>query len=108
MEPEHNTTPPPTEALLEAFLTDRVRRAGGFTFKMAPTHKGLPDRLVILPNGHIALVEMKTPTGRLSPAQAALHRRLAALGAHVVVLRSKGEILSWLHSAVSSPPRWPR
>lgn len=107
---EPNPTPPDrphptTESSLEAFFTDRVRRAGGLTFKMAPTHKGLPDRLVLLPDGYIALVELKTPTGTVSPAQRVLHSRLARLGSHVVVLRGRGEVVAWLRDSLGTSRR---
>ena len=52
---------------------------------------GEPDLRVYLPNGRLALIENKTGTGRLSPAQVERHAALAALGHTVVVLRATTE-----------------
>lgn len=69
---------------------------GGIDYKLAPTTKGLPDRLVILPGNLIFLVELKAKGGRLSPAQIAIHAKLAKRGTHVVVLTGPDEVDAWL------------
>lgn len=63
--------------------------------KLAPTVRGVPDRLVLLPGGRVFLVELKTDTGRLSPAQAEWHRRAAELGVVVTLLAGADEIDHW-------------
>lgn len=84
------------EAMLEEFFVKRVRLLGGHTIKLAPTQAGTPDRLVMMPGGYIYLVEMKAPGGRLRPIQVEWHSRAAAIGVHVVVLKSRGEVVCWL------------
>lgn len=90
---------PETEARLEAVFRDVVRRElGGVVVKMAPTQVGVPDRVVLLPAGRVVFVELKTPQGVLSSMQAHWHRKAAALGTTVVVLRGRTEVMRWVES----------
>lgn len=84
------------ESVVERHLVQRVRALGGQCVKLMPTIAGVPDRLVLLPNGGFALVELKQPKGRLSPVQIEWHRRLAEIGHPVAVLWSKEEVDLWL------------
>jgi len=85
------------ESQLEAHFRLRVRRdLHGMSLKLAPTTVGMPDRLVLLPGGGVFFVELKTETGRLSPAQVVLHERLAALGTHVSVLYGRAAVDLWI------------
>lgn len=99
--------PPPTsaarrkeaklEAQLEELFYKSVRRLlRGHAIKLAPTRKGLPDRLVLLPGGRMELVELKTETGRLSPAQRLVHDQLAQVGILVTVLYGEDQLLAWV------------
>ena len=90
---------PVLEAQLEAYFRKRVRLSlGGVTEKLAPTRKGMPDRLVLLPGGRIYLVELKTDTGRLSPAQIHWHAIAARVGTTVVTLSGQSEIDAWIRA----------
>lgn len=93
-------TDPPTrhelEASLEAYFSKAVRLQGGRAVKLAPTEKGLPDRMVLLPGGRVYLCELKTERGRLSAAQDLWHERAAALGTVVQVLVGRYGIDLWL------------
>ena len=80
------------EAQLERLFTHLVTAAGGISVKLAPTHVGLPDRMVIWDGGAIDLVELKTTTGKLSPAQVVWHQRAALLGRKVHVLYGEAQI----------------
>lgn len=84
------------EARLEAFFYRRVRLLGGQCIKLAPTERGIPDRLVMLPGGRKYLVELKAEGGSLSPIQIAWHGRMKALGHDVIVLEGRDEIIQWL------------
>ena len=91
---------PPTrkelEASLEAYFRKSVKeKLGGHVVKLAPTEKGVPDRLVMLPGGRLVLVELKADGGRLSPAQEYWHERAKDLGTEVVVLEGRGQIHQW-------------
>lgn len=87
------------ERYVEAALVEGVRALGGQTVKVAPTTRGVPDRLVLLPGGVLVLVELKAPTGRLSPAQRVWHDRAGRIGHQVVVLRSVEDVEDWLRAA---------
>lgn len=92
------------EAHLEAYFRKRVRLAlGGVVVKLAPTLAGIPDRLVILPEGQIFLVELKTDMGALSPVQTVWHSKVRALGSPVYVLFGKDEIDRWVRSQANRP-----
>lgn len=93
------------EAQLEALFRKRVRDVGGYTIKLAPTERGVPDRLVIFPKGRMYLVELKTPTGILSPIQMHWHDRMAARGVTVHTLYGEDDIRAWLRWVLDHPSR---
>lgn len=90
------------ERELEAFFRRRVMLAGGYTIKLAPTERGIPDRLVIFPRGRMYLVELKTEKGRLSPIQKHWHDRLASRHVTVYVLYGKDDVVAWIRSVLDS------
>lgn len=91
------------EAALEEFFRKQVRLAGGITIKLAPTVRGIPDRLVVFPGGRFYLVELKTAKGRLSEIQKHWHERLASqTGVRVSVLYGQEEIRRWVAAHVAS------
>lgn len=83
------------EAAVETAFAKRVRDLGGLSFKFAPLHAGNPDRLVLMPGGHMYLVELKADGGRLDPAQVLWHARAAALGIIVQVVTGSEEARTW-------------
>ena len=93
---------PQLEAQLEAFFRKRIRLVGGYTIKLAPTEKGIPDRLVIMPGGRMFLVELKTIRGTLSPAQKHWHAKIEAMGGTVVTLAGKDEIVTWIRETIAA------
>lgn len=96
------TAMPELESSLEKFFRERVRLLGGMAIKMTPTEAGLPDRMVVMPGGHIFLCELKTDTGRVSPIQKVKHARLEKLGVQVHVLSGRAGILTFLRSVVEA------
>lgn len=77
------------EAALDRACGARVRAGGGWWLKLAPqARRGIPDRLLLLPGGRVVFVELKTPTGRLSPAQRHCITALNNLGVTAVVIRT--------------------
>jgi hypothetical protein len=86
------------ESQLEQRLVELTRRRSGMAIKLMPTQAGIPDRLIILPPGRMYLIELKTDTGRLSPIQSELHRRMLAKGVRVVVLYGKEQLDNWFAS----------
>ena len=75
------------EKNIEAALVRATRNRGGICPKFtSPGMDGMPDRLVLLPGGHIGFVEVKAPGEKPRPLQAYRHRQLRRLGIKVYVL----------------------
>jgi len=87
------------EKTIEAYLTRRVQALDWLTYKFtSPGNRGVPDRLVVRPDGTVSFVELKAPGGLLAPAQAYQIAKLRAGGAHVVVLWSKSDVDAFIAS----------
>ena len=81
------------EKTIERKLTAAVKKAGGIAVKfVSPSCAGMPDRLVLLPDGLIAFVELKAPGKRPRPLQEARHRLLRFLGFRVYVIDKPEQI----------------
>ena len=75
------------EKTIEAKLVDAVKMRGGLAPKLtSPGFDGMPDRIILMPGGHLAFVEVKAPGKKPRPLQAARHRLLRELGFGVYVL----------------------
>lgn len=75
------------ESTVERKLVDSLKRIGIPCVKMSSEHRmGMPDRLVILPNGEVEWVELKTDGGVLSEMQKFRHAELERMGHRVSVL----------------------
>lgn len=83
------------ESELAAILRLKVRAAGGKVVQLMPTEAGVPDRMV-LHDGKVYLVELKTDTGALRPAQIQWHRKAAQCGVKVHVLQGHEEVAAWV------------
>ena len=69
------------EKTIESKLVKAVREIGGLAPKfVSPGLDGVPDRLVLLPGGRIAFIELKAPGKTLRPLQVRRKRQLEALG----------------------------
>ena len=81
------------EKVIEQKLVQAVKKAGGLAIKFtSPGLDGMPDRLVILPGGKMAFVEVKAPEMKPRPLQLIQHGRLRRLGCRVFVLDDAGKI----------------
>ena len=81
------------EKTIENKLTLAVKKAGGIAVKfVSPSFDGMPDRLVLMPDGHIAFVELKAPGKKPRPLQLSRHRLLRSLGFRVYVIDSVEQI----------------
>ena len=81
------------EKQIENKLASEVKKAGGIALKfVSPSFDGMPDRLVLIPDGHIAFVELKAPRKKPRPLQLARHRLLRSLGFQVYVIDSVEQI----------------
>lgn len=81
------------EKTIEKKLSDAAKARGGLAPKFtSPGFDGMPDRIVLMPGGHMAFVEVKAPGKAPRPLQEARHRMLRQLGFPVYVLDDESEI----------------
>ncbi len=81
------------EKEIEQKLVKAVHAAGGICPKLvSPGFDGMPDRMVLLPDGKLTFVEVKAPSKVPRPLQVARHRQLKALGFRVYVIDSVEQI----------------
>ena len=81
------------EKAIERTLVQAVKARGGICPKfVSPGTDGMPDRIVLLPGGHIGFVEVKAPGKKPRPLQLARHSLLRELGYRVYVLDDIGQI----------------
>ena len=76
------------EKEIEKKLTQMVKKAG----LVSPGFDGMPDRMVLLPNGRIGFVEVKALGEKPRPLQLSRHRLLRRLGFPVYVLDDTEQI----------------
>lgn len=75
------------EKEIEQKLVDTVKKHGGICPKfVSPGFSGMPDRIVLLPKGKFAFVELKAPNKKPRPLQVARHKLLMGLGFRVYVI----------------------
>ncbi len=75
------------EKQIEQSLVRAVKLHGGICPKfVSPGMDGMPDRLVLMPGGRIAFVEVKAPGRKPEPLQVRRHEQLRSLGFAVFVL----------------------
>ena len=82
-----------SEKEIEHKLVVMVKSAGGIAPKfVSPGFAGMPDRLILLPDGHMAFAELKAPGKKPRPLQLSRHRLLRKLGYRVYVIDDVREI----------------
>lgn len=85
------------EKVIEQKLVRAVKKVGGLAVKFtSPGFDGMPDRLVILPKGHIVFIEVKAPGMKPRPLQVKRHELLRGLGCKVYVLDGERQICKLL------------
>ena len=81
------------EKIIEEQLVKSIRLMGGLAPKfVSPGFDGVPDRLILLPNGRMAFAELKAPGKKLRPLQKRRKRQLEALGFRVFVIDNTDQI----------------
>ena len=91
------------EKQIENKLATEAKKLGGIAVKfVSPSFDGMPDRLVLIPDGHIAFVELKAPGKKPRPLQLARHRLLRSLGFRVYVIDSVEQIGGMLDEVCTS------
>lgn len=77
----------------EKKLIRSVKNMGGMALKfVSPGFDGVPDRIVLLPHGKIAFVELKAEGEKLRPLQVRRKRQLESLGFSVYCVDSTEQI----------------
>lgn len=85
------------ERSIERKLKQRIENQGGLALKfVSPGLSGVPDRIVLVPNGQVWFVELKAPGKELSPKQIKMASRLAELGHEVWVIDCERKITQFL------------
>jgi hypothetical protein len=82
---------------VELHLVHKVRAAGGLAYKfVSPGHRGVPDRIVLMPDGKVWFVELKAPGKKPTEQQLRVHAKFACLGQVVVVLDDYESVDDWV------------
>lgn len=91
------------EREIEQKLVRAVKDMGGLASKfVSPGLDGMPDRLVLLPGGHMGFIEVKAPGKKPRALQEARMRMLRELGFRAFVLDKTdqiGRILDEIHTS---------
>ena len=78
-----------SEKTLEASFRKAIEALGGMALKLSSQlHRGLPDRLVLMPGGLAFFAEIKTTGERPTRLQKHCHQQLRELGFQVYVIDS--------------------
>lgn len=92
------------ESQLEECFRTEVKKAGGWAIKFNSVGtNGLPDRIVFY-KGFTWLVELKTSRGAVQPNQKAIHKRFAAYGFKVRIVRDREAILNFIQDMLNIVP----
>lgn len=90
------------ESKVELHLREEAKKRGGVALKfVSPGMNGVPDRIVLLPNGKMGFVELKAPGEKPRPLQIKRMRSLERLGFRTYVADNKemiGGILDEIQS----------
>ncbi|WMZ82782.1 VRR-NUC domain-containing protein [Staphylococcus pseudintermedius] len=81
------------ETNLEQYLVKEIKKENGLCLKwVSPGTKGVPDRIIIMPDGKTYFVEMKQNKGRIDPLQKYMHKQFNLRGHKVYVLWTKEQV----------------
>ena len=92
-----------TEKQIEQKLVKAVKAKGGLAPKfVSPGFDGVPDRIVLLPRGRIAFIELKAKGRKMRPLQVRRKRQLESLGFSVYCVDAAEQIGGILDEIQSS------
>ena len=92
-----------TEKQIEQKLVKAVKAKDGLAPKfVSPGFDGVPDRIVLLPRGRIAFIELKAKGRKMRPLQVRRKRQLESLGFSVYCIDSPEQIGGILDEIQSS------
>ncbi|MEC1177636.1 VRR-NUC domain-containing protein [Metasolibacillus meyeri] len=97
-----------SEKTIESYLREEVKKQNGRAYKWeSPGNAGVPDRIVLLPNGKTYFVELKAPGKKPTPLQITQHRKLEMLGHKVHVLDSKEAVNEFIREVSQNARLYP-
>lgn len=86
-----------SEKAVERKLVEAVKANGGMCIKLLCDNLlGLPDRLVLMPHGEIAFVELKTTGQKPRRIQTFMHNKLRNLGFRVEIIDTIGGVNNFI------------
>ena len=78
------------ESEIEKYFVTECKKRGWLPLKfVSPSMNGVPDRIILLPNGRIFFAELKAPGEKPRPLQKAVHNVFRRYGFKVCVIDSK-------------------
>lgn len=81
------------EKTVEQRFAVETKKRGGIALKfVSPGFDGMPDRLVLFPDGKMGFVEVKAPGKKPRPLQIVRHEMLRKMGFKVFVLDGMEQI----------------
>ena len=89
------------ESEIERKMVRMIRQRGGLCWKFtSPGTPGVPDRIIITPDGRIYFVELKTEVGRLANIQKWRRELLQKYRCDVLVLRGMDEVEAFIEEVM--------
>lgn len=89
------------ERWVESYLVKRVKEVGGKAYKFnSMTCKGVADRLVLLPNGKIFFIELKSPVGKQTKLQQVFEQDVIKLGQKYLLINSRDAVNEFIKREV--------
>lgn len=86
---------------IERHMVQKIKKMGGLCYKfVSPNNPGVPDRIVITPDGRSIYVELKTETGKLSSIQKHQIEKIRKCGADARVLYGWQDVKEFIESEV--------
>lgn len=87
------------EKLIEKNLKIAIKAMGGLALKFtSPYHRGIPDRIVLMPDGKARFVELKSTGKKPTPLQYKAMAELRSLGFHVEVIDDGKKLNEFLNA----------
>lgn len=91
-----------SESQLERKFCKKIQELGGMALKFtSPSQAGVPDRIILMPEGKIYFVEMKCETGRVRAIQKYIFEKFEKLGFKVHIINSDDAIKSFMEKIIS-------
>jgi len=87
------------QSIVAAIPNGSQRTATGRPANAVPGFtSGLPDLMVLIPQGRVVFFEVKAPKGRVSDAQLDIHLRMHGLNHEVAIVRSIDDVKNALEA----------